>query len=93
MIRMFVKHKVRDYTAWRKVYDEFDTERSRAGVRGHAVYCDVDDANEVTVWHDFDDIEAARALGGSKELKLAMKNAGVIGTPTIWFVRPATALL
>ncbi len=93
MIRMFVKHKVRDYAAWRKVYDEFDSARSRAGVRGHAVYCDVDDANEVTVCHDFDDIEAARALAGSKELKSAMKNAGVVGAPTIWFVCPPTASL
>ena len=79
MIRMFVNHKVRDYTAWRKVYDEFDPERSRAGVRGHAVYCDVDDPNDVTVWHDFDDLEAARALAGSKELKSAMKRRALSG--------------
>ena len=93
MIRMFVRHKVRDYTAWRKVYDEFDATRSRAGVRGHAVYCDVDDVNDVTAWHDFDDLEAAKALASSKELKSAMKNAGVVGPPTIWFVRPATSSL
>jgi hypothetical protein len=87
MVRMFVHHRVNDYLAWRKGYDAFEPERTRLGVRGHAVYRGVDDGNDVTAWHDFDDIEAARAFAGSGELKAAMKGAGVAGAPTIWFAR------
>jgi heme-degrading monooxygenase HmoA len=89
MIRMFVRHKVRDYTAWRKGYDGFDSARIKLGVRGHAVYRDVDDKNEVTVWHDFETVEAAKALASSDQLKEAMKGAGVVSAPTIWFTEPA----
>ena len=84
MIRIFVKHKVDDYTAWRKGYDAFESARTKLGVRGHAVYRDVDDGNDVTVWHDFDNIEAAKAFGNSNELKAAMKDAGVMVAPMIW---------
>jgi hypothetical protein len=41
MVRIFVKHKVQDYTAWRKGYDAFEPTRIKLGARGHAVYRDV----------------------------------------------------
>jgi hypothetical protein len=43
------------------------------------VYRDVDDGNDVTAWHDFNNLEAAKAFANSTELKAAMKGAGVIG--------------
>jgi hypothetical protein len=89
MIRMFVKHTVTDYATWRRGYDAFDPSRSKLGARGHEVYRDVEDPNTVTVWQDFDDVEAAKRFAGSTELKTAMKGAGVVGAPTIWFARHA----
>jgi hypothetical protein len=87
MVRLFVRHKVHDYAAWRKGYDAFDPTRVKLGAHGHAVYREVDDANDVTVWHDFNSLEAAKAFADSAELKTAMKGAGVIGAPTVWFTR------
>lgn len=87
MVRMFVRHKVKDYSAWRKGYDAFEVNRIKLGARGHAVYRDVDDTNDVTAWHDFDNVEVAKAFAGSNELKAAMNGAGVLGAPTIWFTR------
>ncbi len=31
MIRMFARHTVHDYTAWRKSYDAFDSARIKLG--------------------------------------------------------------
>ena len=31
MVRLFVRHGVADYEAWRKVYDEFDAQRRPTG--------------------------------------------------------------
>ena len=87
MVRLFVRHKVSDYTAWRKVYDAFDSDRTKLGVKGHAVYQNVDDANDVTAWHDFDDLASAKAFAGSSELKTAMNGAGVVGAPTLWITK------
>jgi heme-degrading monooxygenase HmoA len=84
MVRLFVKHKVRDYTAWRKGYDAFESTRNKLGARGHTVYRNVDDGNDITAWHDFDSLDAAKAFANSNELKAAMTGAGVMGVPMIW---------
>ena len=83
MVRMYVRHQVTDYSTWRKVYDAFD--KASRGVRGNAVYRGLDEPNDITVWHDFDDREAAESFAGSDDLKTTMAEAGVEGEPTIWF--------
>ncbi|MGD8684918.1 MAG: cyclase [Chloroflexota bacterium] len=87
MVRMFARHQVADYGAWRKVYDSF--ERETLGVRQHAVYRNVADPNDITVWHDFDDRATAEAFAGSDELKAAMTEAGVVSAPNIWITDEA----
>jgi hypothetical protein len=87
MVRLFVRHPVADYAAWRRVYDEFDAERRPMGVTGHAVYQSLDDPNDVTVWHDFATREEAEAFASSERLHDAMQRAGVQGRPTVWFVK------
>ncbi len=85
MTTMFVRHTVQDYAAWRKVYDQFGTIQKAAGATAEAVYQAADNPNDITVTHEFDTLEAAKAFVKSDELKNAMKSAGVTGTPTIWF--------
>lgn len=89
MVRMFVRHPVQDFTTWKQAYDDFDAERSEWGVRGDAVFQSVDDPNDVTVWHDFDDVDSAREFAGSERLREVMSSAGVAGEPTIWYTTPA----
>ena len=88
MVRMFVRHKVKDYAAWRKAYDAFEPERGGFGVRGHSVFQSVGDPNDVTVWHDFDTTEKAQSFSDSARLKEVMQAAGVASTPDIWFANP-----
>jgi quinol monooxygenase YgiN len=87
MVRMFARHQVADYAAWRNVYDAF--KRESLGVRDHAVYRSVTDPNEITVWHDFDDRATAEAFTNSDELKAAMSEAGVVSAPNIWITDEA----
>jgi hypothetical protein len=88
-VRMYVRHDVVDYHAWRKVYDGFDADRKAMGVTAAAVYQSVDDPNDVTVFHDFKTTAEAKAFASSEKLKSAMKNAGVKGPLQIWFVSEA----
>ena len=88
MIRMFIRHMVKDYRVWRRAYNAFDKERRGMGVTGHAVYRTATKPNEVTVTHDFASIHRAKAFAGSPRLREVMKGAGVMGKPTIWFVKP-----
>jgi hypothetical protein len=89
VIRMFVRHQVNDYGKWRKVYDGFESERKRMGVTGAAVYTGANGDRDVTVTHDFDNLEKAKAFAESPSLRQAMTSAGVAGQPTIWFTKSA----
>ena len=85
MATMFIRHRVADYKAWRKVYDEMAPIQKRLGVQAEAVYQTLGDPRELTVTHDFATAEAAQAFAGSTELREAMHSAGVEGAPSIWF--------
>ena len=85
MIRMFVRHPVTDFATWKQAYDDFNAERQGMGAAGHSVYQSVDDPNDVTAWHDFETLDAARAFMDSPRLREVMEGAGVAGEPTVWF--------
>jgi len=69
MARMFIRHKVNDYTKWRKVYDDFEATRTEMGEIGDSVFQLAGDPNDVTVIHDFDSVDKAKALLESSELR------------------------
>jgi hypothetical protein len=84
-VRLYVRHDVADYTAWRKAYNDFDAKRRSMGVVAQGVYRSIDDANDGTVTHDVTSAEKAKAFASSPDLKAVMEKAGVKGTPQIWF--------
>jgi ABC-type sugar transport system substrate-binding protein len=84
-VRMFVRHEVADYGAWRKTYNAFAPTQKKLGVIYKAAYQSTDDPNDVTVIHDFHSLEKAKAFAASAELKAAMEKAGVKGAPQIWY--------
>jgi quinol monooxygenase YgiN len=87
MTTLFAKHEVKDYAAWRRVYDDFDAKRRKMGVISDSVYRSEDDPNNITVTHDFSDLAAAKAFADSQELRDTMHKAGVTGAPEIWFAK------
>jgi hypothetical protein len=89
MIRMFVRHPVADFASWKQAYDSFDDERQEMGVVDHGVFNSAEDPNDVTVWHDFETLEAAREFAESKRLREVMSEAGVTAEPMIWYTRQA----
>ena len=89
MAVLFVRHKVRDFGAWKSAYNEFDAERKTMGVKRHGVFQAEDNPNEVTIYHEFDDMDKAKSFVGSARLKEVMENAGVEGPPDMWFTTKA----
>jgi quinol monooxygenase YgiN len=88
-VRVFVRHEIGDYAAWKRAYDEFGPTRKKLGVIGHEVYRSIENPNDVTVTNDFKTLQKARAFVASPELKAAMTKAGITGTPQIWFTTRA----
>jgi hypothetical protein len=86
MARLFVRHDVADFDQWRKGYDDPSRAglRSELGVAGDGVYQAADRPTDVTVWHDFESVEAAQAFVSDPRLAAAMADLGVTGEPQIW---------
>ena len=84
---VIVKHRVEDYDAWRLVYDEIEAFRRQSGIVGDAVSRQIDDPDDLVIYHQAEDIDALRAFVDSPELQDAMQRAGVIGEPEIHFIQ------
>jgi hypothetical protein len=85
MALLIVQHKVRDYPAWRPVFDAHKSSQAGAGLTNARVYRKADDPNDVVIFFDVADVAKARAWVGGEDLKTAMHKAGVLGTPAIHF--------
>ena len=88
-VRLFVRHEVTDYAVWRKVYNDFGKTRRKLGVTAQAVYRSAENPNDVTVTHDFNSMEQAKAFVASPDLKAAMDKAGIKGAPQLWITTRA----
>lgn len=76
-----IRHKVKDYIAWRKVFDEYETMRKAGGEQGATVVQVVGDPNDVIVINTWRSMDAAETFLANSELKIAMEKAGVEGKP------------
>ncbi len=85
MATLFVRHNVSDFGQWKKAYDQFNAERKTMGVTGQGVFQADGNPNDVTVYHEFETMQAAKTFAGNPRLQEIMKNAGVVGDPNIWF--------
>lgn len=78
-----VSHKVDDFNAWKKVYDEFESTREQYGVKEHYALKSEEDPNHVLVVGE-GELEAIQKFLNSEELKSGMESAGIAGHPEIF---------
>jgi hypothetical protein len=86
MAKLLVHHKVQDYSAWRKIFDEDDKRRAEYGSTGVQVLKSANDPNDLTVIMDYPSVDAAKPFATSDALKEKMKNAGVVSQPEMTFL-------
>jgi len=72
-----IRHRVADFDAWRKVYDDFAPIQAEHGVHAHQVLRSIENPDDVIVTHTFDSRQAATAFFAMPELKEAMSQGGV----------------
>jgi hypothetical protein len=86
---MIVRHKVKDYRGWKKVFDGHASAQKAAGLTKPRVFRSADDRNETVILMDYKDLKKAKEFGESADLKKTMEAAGVVDKPTIYFVEQA----
>jgi|GEM_PF-508378 len=83
-VRLFVRHEVADYAAWRKVYNSVAPLQKKMGVFFKDVYVSAENPNDITVIHDFHTLEEAKAFMTSPEVRAIMSKGGVKPPAQVW---------
>jgi quinol monooxygenase YgiN len=78
---LIVQHTVRDYDAWKPVFDEHEPVRAKYGCKGHTIYRDADRPNDVTLVMRYESRERADEFMKDPSLREAMEKGGVISEP------------
>jgi hypothetical protein len=86
---LIVRHKVMDYSKWRPLFDGHAEPQRSAGLTNPRVFRSAEDPNELVVIFDMNDTKAAKEFAASPRLHEAMREGGVIDSPTILFLDPA----
>ena len=76
-------HPVRDYAAWRKVFDAAAPMQKAMGIIGVEVFQDPKDPNKVIVVDRYPDMATLEKYLANPDLKEAMTKAGVTSPPTV----------
>jgi quinol monooxygenase YgiN len=78
---LIVQHTVRDFDAWKPVFDEHESVRAKYGCLGHTIYRDADKPNDVTMLFRYETRERGEAFMRDPALRDVMERGGVISEP------------
>ncbi len=83
---LLVRHKVKNYAAWKPLFDKDHSAIKARGSTGGRLYRNAENRNEVIVIFNWDNLDKARQFAQSENLNQAMKQAGVIDGPDFYFL-------
>ncbi|RTZ45520.1 hypothetical protein EKL30_05680 [Candidimonas sp. SYP-B2681] len=86
MAFLLIRHKVRDFKTWKTGYDGHQPKRTEAGLTEKYLLCSSDDANEVVILFEAQDLKRAKAFAASTDLREKMQEVGVVDKPDIYFL-------
>ena len=89
MAYMFVQHSVKDYEAWKSVFDSVSDLRRRNGEKSYQILRQENGSTNLVALFEWDNLDNARKYASSPELKAAMERAGVTSKPEIMFLEEA----
>jgi hypothetical protein len=81
---LLIRHKVKDFAAWKPVFEDHSATRKAAGSKGGYLLRNHDDPNEVVVLLEVEDLGKARQFAQSADLKEAMQRAGAAKRAGLW---------
>jgi hypothetical protein len=83
---LLVRHKVREFHEWKRVFDSHKDAQREAGLRIEKVMRNLYDPNEVFLFFDVVDLAKARGFVFSPEVPNSHEQSGVVDKPDIYFL-------
>ncbi|SNQ62374.1 cyclase [Candidatus Methanoperedens nitratireducens] len=92
MVYLLAIGKVKDYSKWKPMFDEFANSRKEYGSKGGRLFRIADKPNELAILYEWESIEKARKFAQSEDLKKYFERAGVIGKPEFYYLEEVEQL-
>ena len=89
MIYLLCRHKIADFTKWKRAYDAHLGARQLAGLTELHLLRGIDDPNEVVILYTAENLAKAKGLTTSDEVRAIIQRSGVIGAPDFCILRQA----
>lgn len=86
MANLLIRNTVEDFARWKPVFDQHGGMRKAAGSKGGRLFHNAENPNDVLILFEWDDVQNAREFADSAGLREAMKEAGVVGRPEVFFL-------
>lgn len=83
---LLIRHKVKDFAAWKQGYDTHFPKRTEAGLTEKYLLRADSDPNEVILLFEAQDLSRAKAFAESADLRERMQQLGVVGQPELNFL-------
>ncbi len=83
---LLVRHKVREFHEWKRVFDSHKDAQREAGLRIEKVMRNLYDPTEVFLFFDVVDLAKARGFVFSPEVPNSQEQSGVVDKPDIYFL-------
>lgn len=83
---VMAKFKVKNYAAWKAVYDQRESLRLASGVHNYVISRVANDSNTIITAFKVDDMAKAKAYLKDPSTTTAMQGAGMMGTPSIRYI-------
>lgn len=83
---LIIKHQVENFEKWKGFFDTSDSIRRMYGEKDYKIFRNTEDVNEVVILFEWEDPHKAIEYSRTNTLKMAMKQAGVIGEPILYLL-------
>lgn len=83
---MIIRNEVEDYDRWKPIFDDHGPTRAEFGSTGYQLMRSADDPNELFMVFEVRDLDRAKELVSSDDLREKMQDAGVTGQPDFYFL-------
>jgi hypothetical protein len=83
---LLVRHKVKEFEEWKRVFDKHKRAQTDAGLRIEKVMRNLYEPNEVFLFFEVTDLAKARGFVFAAEVPKAQEESGIVDKPDIYFL-------
>lgn len=87
---MMVRTKVKDFTAWKSIFDQHSEARRQNGSKGGFFFQNADNPNETIFLLEWDNLDNARRFAGDHTVQNVLAQAGLTDRPEVYFLETAS---